>query len=270
MRNIKLIIEYDGKDFNGWQKQPNKLNIQGEIEKAIQNVTGEEVELIGSGRTDAGVNAIAQVANFKTENKIETYKIPYALNSQLKKSIRIQSAEEVDEKFHSRYACKKKTYQYTINNTEQGTAIFRNMQYHFSTKLDDAKMNEAIKYLIGEHDFKSFKASGTSNKSSVRKIFDAKVWREGNLVKIQLTGNGFLYNMIRIISGTLVDVGIGKIEPEQVKQILEDQDRNSAGKTLPACGLCLMNVEYDWNRKHKSKTVWKIKSFSNSFVLRKD
>ena len=245
MRNIKLIIEYDGKEYKGWQKQPNKLNIQGEIEKAIETVTGEKVELIGSGRTDAGVNAENQVANFKTESKIETSKIPYALNSQLKKSIIIKSAEEVDERFHSRYGCKRKTYQYTINNTEHGTAIYRNMQYHFSIKLDEKKMNEAVKYLIGEHDFKSFKASGTSSKSSVRTIYDAKVWREGDLIKIELTGNGFLYNMIRIIAGTLVDVGTGKIQPIEVKKILEAQDRTKAGKTLPACGLCLMNVEYD-------------------------
>jgi len=245
MRNIKLIIEYDGKDYKGWQKQPTKLNIQGEIEKAIETVTGKQTELIGSGRTDAGVNALAQVANFKTNSKIETNKIPYALNSQLKKSIRIKSAEEVDENFHSRYGCKRKTYQYVINNTEQGTAIYRNIQYHFPIYLNEDKMNEAVKYLIGQHDFKSFKASGTSNKNSVRTIYDARVWRDGDLIKIQLTGNGFLYNMIRIISGTLVDVGIGKIQPAQVKEIMNSKDRANAGKTLPACGLCLISVEYD-------------------------
>ena len=244
MKNIKLTIEYDGKEYKGWQKQPDRLNIQGEIERAIKTVTGEDVDLIGSGRTDAGVNALNQVANFKTNSSIETNKIPYALNSQLKKSIRIKSAEDVDEMFHSRYNCKRKTYQYTINNSEQGSAIFRNMQFHFSQKLDENKMNQAIQYLIGEHDFKSFKSSGTSSKSSVRTIYEASVWRENELVKIQLTGNGFLYNMIRIISGTLVDVGIGKIEPTEVKEILEAKDRNKAGKTLPANGLCLINVEY--------------------------
>ena len=125
MRNIKLTIEYDGKDFNGWQKQPNKLNIQGEIERAIETITGENVDLIGSGRTDAGVSALGQVANFKIENnKMPIEKMPYAINSQLKKSIRVKKAEEVEESFHSRYTCKKKTYQYTINNSEQGTAIF--------------------------------------------------------------------------------------------------------------------------------------------------
>ena len=245
MRNIRLVIEYDGKDFNGWQKQPNKLNIQGEIERAIEVVTGESVDLIASGRTDAGVNALGQVANFKIEKDIPIEKIPYALNSQLKKSIRIQSAEEVDERFHSRYSCKRKTYRYVINNSEQGSAIYRNMEYHFPAKLDDNKMNEAIQYLIGEHDFKSFKASGTSSKSSVRTIYDARVKREGNLVIIELTGNGFLYNMVRIISGTLVDVGIGKTKPEDLKNILEAEDRLEAGKTLPATGLVLVKVLYE-------------------------
>ena len=244
MRNIKLVIEYDGKEYKGWQKQKDRLNIQGEIEKAIKIVTHENVDLIGSGRTDAGVSAIAQIANFKTNSELDIEKFPYALNSLLKKSIRIKEAEEVDDSFHSRYACKKKTYMYTINNSKQGTAIYRNMQFHCPVELDEGLMNDAIKYLIGEHDFKSFKASGTSSKSSVRTIYKAKVWRDGELVKIELTGNGFLYNMIRIIAGTLIDVGQKKIKPEEVKRILESRDRNLAGKTLPACGLCLMNVEY--------------------------
>ena len=245
MRNIKIIIEYDGKDWGGWQKQPNKLNIQGEIERAIEEITGEKVQLIASGRTDAGVHALAQVANFKIEKDIPVEKIPYALNSKLKKSIRIKSAEEVDEKFHSRYTCKRKTYRYVINNSVQGTAIYRNLQYHFPEKLDEEKMNKGIKYLIGEHDFKSFKASGTSSKSSVRTIYDAKVTREGDIVTIELTGNGFLYNMVRIISGTLIDVGIGKTKPEEVKEILEAKDRLKAGKTLPPTGLYLVDVKYE-------------------------
>ena len=229
----------------GWQKQPNKLNIQGEIERAIEIITGEKVELIGSGRTDAGVNAVGQIANFKIEKDFPIEKIPIALNSQLKKSIRIKKAEEVPERFHSRYNCKKKTYEYTINNSEQGTAIYRNMQYHYPIKLDETKMDEAVKYLIGEHDFKSFKASGTSSKSSIRIIYDAKVERKGDIITITLTGNGFLYNMVRIISGTLVEVGEGKIEPVKVKEILDAKDRLKAGKTLPPTGLCLINVEYE-------------------------
>lgn len=244
MRNIKITIEYDGKDFNGWQKQPEKLNIQGEIERAIEIITKEKVNLIGSGRTDAGVNALNQIANFKIENDIPIEKIPYALNSQLKKSIRVKKAEVVDDRFNSRYNAKKKTYIYTINNSEQGTAIYRYMQYHYPIKLDENKMNEAAKYFIGEHDFKAFKASGTSSKSSVRTIYEAKVIREGELIKIILTGNGFLYNMVRIIAGTLVEVGEGKIKPEDVKNIIDSRDRKNAGRTLPPTGLCLYNVEY--------------------------
>ncbi len=244
MRNIKLVIEYDGKSFNGWQKQPNKLNIQGEIEKAIGEITGEEIELIASGRTDAGVHSLGQVANFKTNSKIDVEKFPYAINSKLKKSIVIKSAEEVPERFHSRYSVHSKTYRYTINNSKFGTALYRDMEYHFPIKLDENKMQEAAKYFEGEHDFKAFKASGTSSKSSVRIIYKAIVKRQDDRVIIELTGNGFLYNMVRIIAGTLVDVGIGKIEPKEIKNIIEEKDRKKAGKTLPARGLCLLEVQY--------------------------
>ena len=244
MRNIKLTIEYDGKDFNGWQKQPNKLNIQGTIERAIEQITGEQVELNASGRTDAGVHALAQVANFKTNSKLPIEKIPLAINSRLKKSIIIKDAEEVDEKFHSRLACKQKTYRYVINNTYNGTAIYRNLECHIPIKLDIKKMQQAIQYFIGEHDFKAFKASGTSSKSSVRTIYDATVYTENDRVFIELTGNGFLYNMVRIISGTLVDVGLGKIKPEDIIEIIKMGKREKAGKTMPAHGLYLVKVDY--------------------------
>ncbi len=244
MRNIKLIIEYDGKGFNGWQKQPDRLNIQGEIEKAIEEITGEKVDLTASGRTDAGVHSLGQTANFKTDSKIPTEKFAKAINSRLKKSIVIKSAEEVDEKFHSRYSVKSKTYRYIINNSENGTAIYRGLEYHVPMKLDYEKMNEAIKYFIGEHDFKAFKASGTSSKSSVRKILDGSVRKEGERVIIEVTGTGFLYNMVRIISGTLLDVGLGKIKPEDIPSIIESKDRTKTGKTLPAHGLYLLQVNY--------------------------
>jgi tRNA pseudouridine38-40 synthase len=245
MRNIKLTIEYDGKDFNGWQKQPNKLNIQGEIEKAIFNIMHEEVDLIGSGRTDAGVHALAQIANFKTNSNFPIEKIPIALNSQLKNSIVIKEAEEVGERFHSRYNAKHKTYRYIINNSKTGTAIYRNLEYSYPFKLDVAKMQEASKYFEGEHDFKAFKSSGTSGKNSVRTIYKADVKEDGEKIIIELTGNGFLYNMVRIISGTLLDVGTGKIEPQEIKEIIESKDRQRAGKTLPAHGLYLVSVLYD-------------------------
>ena len=245
MRNIKLTIEYDGKDFKGWQKQPNKPNIQGEIERAIYNITKEEVDLIGSGRTDAGVHALGQVANFKTNSNIPIEKLALAINSQLKKSIIIKKAEEVDERFHSRYNAKHKTYRYIINNSPCGTAIYRNLEYCFPIKLDVAKMQEAAKYFEGEHDFKAFKSSGTSAKNSVRTIYNASVKQEGEKIIIELTGNGFLYNMVRIISGTLLDVGLQKIKPEEIKNIIEEKDRQKAGKTLPAHGLYLVEVKYN-------------------------
>ena len=210
MRNIKLTIEYDGRDFNGWQKQPNKLNIQGEIEKAISTITKEEVELNASGRTDAGVHALGQVANFKTNSEMELDRLVLALNANLKKSIVIKKAEEVSEDFHARYNCKEKTYRYIIDNSKYGSAIYRYLEYHIPQKLDFEKMREAIKHFEGTHDFKAFKASGTSSKSSVRTIYKANIEKKDERIIIELTGNGFLYNMVRIISGTLVDVGLRK------------------------------------------------------------
>lgn len=244
MRNIKLIIEYDGKGFNGWQKQPNKPNIQGEIESAIERITGEKVELYASGRTDAGVHAIAQTANFKTNSNIPIEKLCLAINSQLKKSIVIKEATDVDENFHCRYNCKGKKYRYIINNSINGSAIYRGLEYHMPVKLDVEKMKKAAKFFIGIHDFKAFKSSGTSSKSSIREIYTAEVIEENERIKIELTGSGFLYNMVRIISGTLVEVGLGKIKPEEIKDIIESKDRTKAGKTLPAHGLYLVEVYY--------------------------
>ena len=244
MRNRKLIIEYDGKSFNGWQKQPTKLNIQGEIEKAIEEITGEKIDLVASGRTDAGVHSLGQTANFKTESQIPIEKFAKAINSKLKKSIVIKTAEEVDERFHSRYSVKSKTYRYIINNSDNGTAIYRGLEYHIPMKLNVQRMQEAIKYFEGEHDFKGFKASGTSSKSSVRIIYKGEIKQEGERIIIELTGNGFLYNMVRIIAGTLVDVGLEKIKPEEISEIIESKDRTKAGKTLPAHGLYLLKVEY--------------------------
>ncbi len=244
MRNIKLTIEYDGREFNGWQKQPNKLNIQGNIEKVISDITKEEIEIIGSGRTDAGVHALGQVANFKTNSTIPIEKFAIAINSRIKKSIVIKKAEEVDERFHSRYNCKQKTYRYIINNSETGSAIYRNLEYNIKNHLDVEKMQEASKYFVGEHDFSAFKASGTSSKSSVRTIYSAKVEKEEERIIIELTGNGFLYNMVRIISGTLVEVGLGKIKPEQIPEIIQSKNRQNAGKTLPPYGLYLVEVNY--------------------------
>ncbi len=187
-----------------------------------------------------------QVANFKTNSNIPIEKFAIAINSNLKKSIVIKSAEEVDEKFHSRLSCKRKTYRYIINNSKMGTAIYRNLETHIPMELDIQKMKQAIKYFEGEHDFKAFKASGTSSKSSVRTIYRAEIIeKENGRIWVELTGNGFLYNMVRIICGTLVEVGIGNIKPEEIEKIIKEKDRTRAGKTLPPQGLYLVEVKYD-------------------------
>lgn len=204
--------------LGGWQKQPNRSNIQGEIENAIERITREKVELYASGRTDAGVHALGQTANFKTNSNIPIEKLCLAINSQLKNSIVIKEAIEVPEDFHCRYNCKGKKYRYIINNSENGSAIYRGLEYHIPMKLNEEKMREAAKYFIGKHDFKAFKSSGTSSKSSVREIYTADVIKEGERIKIELTGSGFLYNMVRIISGTLVDVGLRKNRTKRNKR----------------------------------------------------
>ena len=234
------------KNLIGWQKQPDKLNIQGNIEKAIEEITGEKVDLMASGRTDRGVHAIGQVANFKTNSQIPIEKFAIAINSKLKKSIVIKSAEEVEEKFHSRLSCKRKTYRYVINNSKVNSAIYRNLETHIPMKLDIGKMKKAIEYFKGEYDFSAFKASGTSSKNSVRTIYEAKIiQKEDGRIWIELTGNGFLYNMVRIISGTLVEVGLGKLEPDSITKIIKSKDRSNAGKPLPPQGLYLLKVEYE-------------------------
>ncbi|MBQ8298622.1 MAG: tRNA pseudouridine(38-40) synthase TruA [Clostridia bacterium] len=246
MRNIKLTIEYDGKNFAGWQSQPGKVSIQSEIEKAIKEITGEEVEITASGRTDAGVHALGQVANFHTNTNIEIEKIPYAINSKLTKSIVIKKAEEVEERFHARYNCKLKTYRYIVNNSEFPSALERYREYHMPIKLDIESMKKALTFFEGEHDFKGFKSSGgNAKKTTVRTITKAILKENDGRIFIELTGNGFLYNMVRIIAGTIVDVGLGKINADDIPEIIESKDRTRAGKTLPPHGLYLLEVQYD-------------------------
>ena len=242
----KITFSYDGSNFYGYQVQPGLRTVQSELEKAVSFLNRKtNTVTVASGRTDAGVHSLGQTANFKTENEtIPTEKFPIAINSKLKKSIVIKSAEEVEDRFHSRYSVKSKRYRYVINNSDMGTAIYRDLEYHFPIKLDVDKMNKAAKYFEGEHDFAGFKASGTSSKSSVRKIYKAEVYKDGDRINIELTGNGFLYNMVRIISGTLLDVGMDKIKVEDVPEIIESKDRKKAGRTLPAHGLYLVEVSY--------------------------
>lgn len=246
MRNIKITIEYDGKNFPGWQSQPGKVSIQTEIEKAIYEITGEEVDLIASGRTDAGVHALGQVANFHTNTKIEISKIPYAINSKLPNSIVVKEAVEVDERFHSRYNCKLKTYRYIINNNEFPSALNRYREFHLPYKLNYAEMEKAIKYFEGEHDFKAFKSSGgNAKKTTVRTLTNCNIKKEDGRIYIELTGNGFLYNMVRIISGTILDVGLGKIKADDIPEIINSGIRERAGRTLPPHGLYLVKVNYE-------------------------
>ena len=217
----------------GWQRQPNKLNIQGTIEKAIEEITGENIQLNASGRTDAGVHSFGQVANFKTESKLSVDKFLLAINAKIKKSIVIKKAEEVDERFHSRYNCKQKTYRYIINNSNVPSAIYRYLEYYEPKKLDIKKMQKAAKYFEGQHDFKAFKSSGTSSKSSVRTIYKAQViGKEDNRIYIELTGNGFLYNMVRIISGTLVDVGLRKNKTRRNKKYYRKKRQTNGRKNI--------------------------------------
>ncbi len=248
--NIKLTIEYNGIYFSGWQKQKNKLNIQGRIEKAIFDITGEEVELIGAGRTDANVHAYNQVANFRTKSEFPVDKYPVALNAKLKNQIIIKNAEEMPEDFHSRYHAKSRTYRYIINNSSTESALTNNFEYFYYSKLNIENMQRAIKQFEGEHDFSAFKTSGTSTKNSIRTIYEANVKEvidpnDGRTrIYIELKGSGFLYNMVRIIAGTILDVGLGKINPDEITNIIESKDRQMAGQTLPAKALHLMNVEY--------------------------
>ena len=243
MRNIKITIQYNGKNYCGWQKQNNSPGIQGTIEKAIFDITREEVKITGSGRTDAGVHALGQVANFKINSQIPVDRIPNALNAKLPKDISIVKAEEVDEDFHSRYSAKKKTYRYQIYNSQYRSPIYADISYPVKYDLDIDKMKKEAKSLIGTYDFKGFMSSGSSVIDTVRTIYNIEVSKSEDLIIIEIEGNGFLYNMVRIIAGTLVDIGRGRIT-EKMSTIIESKSRSMAGHTAPAHGLYLKKVDY--------------------------
>lgn len=244
IKNIKLIIEYNGTSFCGWQKQPNVRTVQGTIEECIANVTQEEVAVIGCSRTDSGVHAKNFVCNFTTNSKIPSEKFSYAINRILPPEIIILESQEVSLDFHARFSCKGKRYIYSILNRTWPSPIKKDFTYHVKNKLDIDKMNKAARYLIGKHDFASFRNLGSSVQSTVRTITDLNIVKNDELIEIRVAGDGFLYNMVRIISGTLLDIGLSKIEPEDIKSILESRDRKKAGRSLPAAGLCLDEVFY--------------------------
>ncbi|WIF95559.1 tRNA pseudouridine(38-40) synthase TruA [Caminicella sporogenes] len=244
MKNVKLTISYDGTNFSGWQIQPNTRTVQGEIEKALQKIMKKEIRINGSGRTDAGVHALGQVANFKADFTIPVNKIAVALNSILSEDIVIKDAEEVDEDFHARYSVKKKKYIYKIYNDKIKNPIYRNYSYFFNRAIDINKLIESSKYFIGKHDFKGFMSSGSYVKDTVRVIYSIDIKKEGKFINLEYTGNGFLYNMVRIITGTLLDVNIGKIDINRLDEIIKSKDRKNAGHTAPPQGLYLAEVYY--------------------------
>ncbi|MEG6566616.1 tRNA pseudouridine(38-40) synthase TruA [Thermoanaerobacterium saccharolyticum] len=244
MRNIVLVIEYDGTNYHGWQMQKNAVTVQEVITKAIKKITSEDVNLIGSSRTDAGVHALNQVANFISNCNIPLSKLPNALNSVLPKDIVIRDAYEAGMDFHSRYSAKGKRYKYIIYNRKFNSPICRNYSWHISDELDLDKMVESLTYLKGTHDFSAFKASGSSVKDSIRTVRDISLRKNDFNVEFEIEADGFLYNMVRIIVGTIVDVGLGKINPIYVKEILESKDRGMAGKTAPPQGLFLTKIYY--------------------------
>ena len=244
MRNIKLTLEYDGTNYLGWQKQKVGITIQGTLEEAIKVLTKEEVEVTGSSRTDAGVHAKGFVANFKTNSKIPSEKFREAINHKLPEDIVILKSEEVEEEFHARYNAMGKTYSYSILNRDAPSAIDRNYLYHVKRKLDVESMKEACQYFIGTHDFSAFKTSGSSVKTTVRTIKELYIEDNDDIIKIYVTGDGFLYNMVRIIVGTLIMVGSNKIKPLEIKNIIASKEREKAGICVPASGLVLEKVYY--------------------------
>lgn len=244
MRNIKLTLEYDGTNYLGWQKQKVGITIQGTLEEAIKVLTKEEVEVTGSSRTDAGVHAKGFVANFKTNSKIPSEKFREAINHNLPEDIVILKSEEVEEEFHARYNAMGKTYSYSILNRDVPSAIDRNYLYHVKRRLDVESMKEACQYFIGTHDFSAFKTSGSSVKTTVRTIKELYIEDNDDIIKIYVTGDGFLYNMVRIIVGTLIMVGSNKIKPLEVKNIIASKEREKAGICVPSSGLVLEKVHY--------------------------
>lgn len=244
-KNFKLTIEYDGTAFNGWQKQKNGRTIQDEIEKAIFVMTGQKIALTGAGRTDAGVHALAQVANFICNTELEPDIFFKGLNSLLPKDIIIKYCERVYEKFHSRYDAQSKVYRYKILNRELPSAIGRNYVWFIKKPLDSDAMKEAVFFLAGTRDFKAFEGSGSPRKSTIRTVLRAELIKEkDNIIQFEIEADGFLRFMVRNIVGALVSVGLGKLKPSDMKKVLDSKDRRKASATAPPNGLFLVEVKY--------------------------
>jgi len=248
MINIKLTIEYEGTKYHGWQRQKSLLSIQGILEEKISQITQEKISLNGSGRTDAGVHALGQVANFKTNSSIPLIELTFVLNRMLPLDIRIKKAERVDNNFHARYSAVSKIYHYYVLNSNQNNnyiSIFlRNYVYCIYENIDLGEMKKASNYLQGEHDFTSFACSGSRIRNWKRKIKNISIIKKGNIFCFHLEADAFLYKMVRTIVGTLLEVGKGKIDYLEMKKILEAKNRKIAGRTVPAKGLFLIKVKY--------------------------
>lgn len=243
-KRVRLIVAYDGTNYHGWQIQPGVITIESELNRCLTELLKEEIQVIGASRTDSGVHALGNVAVFDTCARIPAEKISYALNQRLPEDIRIQKSEEVASDWHPRHCESRKTYEYRIYRGEFPMPVKRLYALHTYHKLDVAQMQEAAVWLVGEHDFKSFCQTGAQVESTVRTLYQAEVVEEGADLVIRVCGNGFLYNMVRIIVGTLLEVGQGKRKPEDMKRILEAADRSQAGPTAPAHGLMLMQYEF--------------------------
>lgn len=245
MVNYKMVIQYDGTRYKGWQSQNStELTIQGKLEDVLSKIEENEVEVIGSGRTDAGVHAVGQVANFYLNKKRPEREILLYLNQYLPEDIAVISVKKVDERFHSRFWAEKKTYLYRIHTGEIRNVFERKYVYEYQTPLDTAKMRQAADLLLGTHDFKAFCGNKKMKKPTVRTIADIRIEYVKGEIRIFYTGNGFLQNMVRIMTGTLIEIGDGRRPVEDITRIIESEDREQAGYTAPACGLTLYEVIY--------------------------
>lgn len=244
MRNIAIIISYDGTNYCGWQVQPNGVTVAEKINDAICNLTGKRAKLYGSGRTDSGVHALAQVANFFTDFAAPCEKIVYGLNAYLPKDIRVLRAYDVDDEFNARFCAVGKTYEYNLYCDKIFSPFYVNRAYWVRYDLDESKMQKACDILRGEHDFKAFMASGSYVKDTVRNLYELDVKKDGNIITIKASANGFLYNMVRILTGTLIYAGCGKLSESDVYDILHSLKRENGAPTVPPDGLYLKQVYY--------------------------
>ncbi len=244
-KRICLTVAYDGTAYCGWQVQKNGKTIEGELNRALYELTGEEIQVIGASRTDAGVHGLCNTAVFDTSSRIPGEKFSYALNQRLPEDIRVRRSTETAPDFHPRHCKSRKTYEYHIFNAAFPDPVKRLYSHFTYVSLDAEKMRQAAEYLVGEHDFASFCSAGSQAETTVRTIYGLEVERKGEEIVIRVTGNGFLYNMVRIIAGTLMEAGCGRIRPEDMEKILEAKDRSAAGPTAPACGLILAELLYE-------------------------